>query len=132
MLQMSKIKISWFKIKSNPMHMVVSIVLSMLGLFLIDNDTYFKWPPVAVKYANSDFVGFLFIATGLGIFYWVISKHQAARLNHFLLIIASMLVTLLTMYELLHYIVLGLPMPWISNIALIAVILNLAYRSDPN
>ncbi|WP_290123323.1 hypothetical protein [Secundilactobacillus oryzae] len=38
--------------------------------------------------------------------------------------------TTLTFYQWLHYIVLGIEMPWISNAALTGVILILAERSN--
>lgn len=120
------------KIKANPMHLTLGITLLFLGVFLIGHDHYFVWPPVAVGVANNDFVGGLFILAGIGMTYWVFSKSQSIKLNHFLLIVASMLMMLLTAYQLLHWFVAGIEMPWISNLALTVIIINLAYRSDAN
>lgn len=82
------------------------------------------------RIANDDIVGAIFVIVGAGMLYWVYDKQRAARLDHALLIASATCMTVLTFYQLMHFIVLGIDMPWISNAALTGVIMILARRSD--
>lgn len=118
------------KVKTNPIHLIIGVTLLTLGVFLVSHDHYFVWPPVAAGAANNNFVGCLFVFTGLGMTYWVFSKSRSVKLDHFLLTVAAMLMMLLAAYQFLHWFIAGIDMPWISNLALTGIIINLAYRSD--
>ncbi|WP_089122124.1 hypothetical protein, partial [Secundilactobacillus pentosiphilus] len=101
-----------------------------IGFHLISHDQYFLWPPVIDGVANDDIVGGLFVIVGIVMLYWVFDDRRSVRLDHVLLIASSFLMCVLTLYQLMHWIVLGIDMPWISNAALTAVIMVLASRSD--
>lgn len=80
--------------------------------------------------ANDDIVGAVFVIVGMVMLYWVCDQNRSVRLDHALMIISSMIMAVLTVYQLMHAIVLGIDMPWISNAGLTAVIMILARRSD--
>ncbi|WP_172188935.1 hypothetical protein [Lentilactobacillus kribbianus] len=120
----------WRQLKSNPFHSIIGFWLIGIGIFLVVNDHYFLWPPAAVTFVNNNYVGVGYILVGVGMVYWVLSKYQSIRLDHFLLIVATFGASLLTMYQLVHWFVLGIDMPWISNMALTVFILILCYRSN--
>jgi len=116
----------------NPFHASISFAEIGIGVFLINHDTYFKWPPgMFASVANDNVIGMLFILTGLTMAYWIFSDYHSVRLNHFLLIFSTLIMTVLTSYQFLHFIIAGVDMPWISNLAITSVIMILAYRSDP-
>lgn len=119
------------KIKINPFHAVIAFAEIGIGVFLIGHDDYFRWPPGAIaQVANDNVVGTLFLLTGMGIFYWILSNHHSVRLDHFLLIVSSFIMTVLTSYQFLHFLFAGFDMPWVSNLSLTVIIMILAYRSD--
>lgn len=120
----------WDSLKSNPFHALLGLMQVGIGLHLISHDSYFVWPPFVAGVANDDIVGGVFVLVGLSIMYWVFDRQRSVRFDHALLIISAGIMTTLTFYQWLHYIVLGIEMPWISNAALTGVILILAERSD--
>ncbi|GAX05372.1 prophage protein [Secundilactobacillus pentosiphilus] len=117
-------------LKNNPFHTVIGLAELGIGFHLISHDQYFLWPPVIDGIANDDIVGGLFVIVGIVMLYWVFDDRRSVRLDHVLLIASSFLMCVLTLYQLMHWIVLGIDMPWISNAALTAVIMVLASRSD--
>jgi hypothetical protein len=117
-------------LKQNPFHSMIGLFEIAIGLHLIFNNQYFRWPPMFARIANDDIVGAIFVIVGAGMLYWVYDKQRAARLDHALLIASATCMTVLTFYQLMHFIVLGIDMPWISNAALTGVIMILARRSD--
>ncbi|WP_203648869.1 hypothetical protein [Secundilactobacillus yichangensis] len=116
--------------KNNPFHTVIGLVELGIGVHLIDHDQYFQWPPVIDGIANDDIVGALFVLVGAVMLFWVVDEERSVRLDHAVLIASSFLMCVLTLYQFMHWIVLGIDMPWISNAALTAVIMILARRSD--
>lgn len=116
--------------RNNPFHTAIGLVELGLGIYLISHDQYFLWPPVIDGVANDDIVGGFFALVGAVMLYWVYDTKRAVRLDHVLLIASSFLMCVLTLYQLMHWIVLGIDMPWISNAALTSVIMILASRSD--
>jgi len=117
-------------ISDNPFHTSIGVALIMIGTFLMRRDNYFRWPPGISVLANDDVVGFLLLLFGAGYLFWVFDTEQSARLNHFLLSGSAGLMALLTVYQLLHFLIVGNDMPWISNGLITAIIMILAARSD--
>jgi uncharacterized membrane protein HdeD (DUF308 family) len=117
------------KIKRNPMHSILGLVLILTGVDLVMRDEYFVWPPAFSRAVNDNWVGSLYIIVGVMIIYWVFDRHQTARWDHVQLTAAAVLMTLLTVYQFVHFFVLGLDMPWISNLAVTAYIVQLAKGS---
>jgi len=117
-------------ISDNPFHVSIGAALIMIGMFLMKQDSYFRWPPEIAVLANDDVVGFLLMLFGIGYLYWVFDPEKTAKLNHFLLSGSAGLMTLLTVYQLLHFLIVGADMPFISNGCITAIIMILAARSD--
>lgn len=117
-------------LKLNPFHTMIALMEIAIGIHLIVHNQYFRWPPMFTVVANDDIVGAVFVAVGLLMLYWVYGKRRSVRLNHTLLIISAGCMAILTAYQFLHFIVLGIDMPWISNAALTTTIMILASRSD--
>ncbi|GAX05477.1 prophage protein [Secundilactobacillus pentosiphilus] len=116
--------------RTNPFHTVIGLAELGLGIHLISHDQYFLWPPVIDGVANDDIVGGFFVLIGILMLFWVFDLHQSVRLDHAVLIASSFIMCVLTLYQFMHWVVLGIEMPWISNAALTAVIMILASRSD--
>jgi len=117
-------------ILKNPFHVSIGTTLIMIGVFLMCRDDYFRWPPDIAVIANDDVVGFLLLVFGLGYIFWALDPQRTARLNHFLLAGSAGLMALLTVYQLLHWLIIGYDMPWISNACITTIIMILAARSD--
>lgn len=117
-------------LKLNPFHTLIAFAQIGIGIHLITHDSYFRWPPVIIGLTNDDLVGGAFVIVGLVMLYWVFDEQRSVRLDHILLVISAGIMATLTAYQLLHLIVLGIDMPWISNAALTGVIMILADRSD--
>lgn len=116
--------------RNNPFHAVLGLVELGIGIHLINHNEYFQWPPVIDGVANDDIVGGLFVLVGILMLFWVFDLHRSVRLDHAVLIASAFIMCVLTLYQFMHWIVLGINMPWISNAALTAVIMILASRSD--
>ncbi|WP_372790983.1 hypothetical protein [Lentilactobacillus sp. SPB1-3] len=112
-------------------HLIIGTALIGIGIYLITHDNYFQWPPMATPFANDDLFGGLYVICGLAISWWVMSKHHSPHLNSVLLTIATLLMAFLSIYQFLNFIFAGTDyMPWISNLALTAMIFTTADRSD--
>lgn len=120
----------WSQFRENPMHTLIAIGLMVTGVWLQTNDYYFKWPPALMPLPNDNEVGAIFVATGIFIIFWVLDERHPARWNRIQLTVAAGLMTALAVYQFLHWIVLGLEMPWISNSVIAGLIIVLARRSD--
>ena len=116
--------------RTNPFHTTIGLVEIGLGIHLISHDQYFLLPPAIDGVANDDIVGGFFVLIGILMLFWVFDLHQSVRLDHAVLIASSFIMCVLTLYQFMHWVVLGIEMPWISNAALTAVIMILASRSD--
>lgn len=117
-------------LRTNSMHAIIGFVEIAIGLHLIFHDSYFQWPPFFVGLANDDIVGGFFVLLGAIMMYWVFDPNRSTRMDHALLVASSTCMALLTFYQLLHVVVLGIDMPWISNAALTLMIVQLAQRSN--
>ncbi|MEE8825222.1 MAG: hypothetical protein SOH70_03765 [Lentilactobacillus sunkii] len=117
-------------LKANPFHVVIGSVQVAIGIYLIIHDSYFSWPPIVAGVANDDIVGATFVVLGCLMLAWVLDKRRSARENHIVLALSAGFMTALSLYQLVHVLILGVDMPWISNAALAAIIMLLARRSD--
>lgn len=119
------------KVAVNPIHAVMGLVQIGIGFFLVSHDTYFRWPPGTIsRFANDDVIGFALILLGIGFLWWVLDDESTVTWDHRLLIMSAGCLSMLTIYQLLHALIMGINMPWISNAALTAIIMILAARSD--
>lgn len=120
------------KIELNPIHTIIGLVQIGIGVFLMIHDEYFRWPPDAsvLLFFNDDVFGWIFTLIGFGFLWWVLDGERSVRWDHHLLVISGGMLFALTTYQFLHWVYLGIDMPWISNSALTAIIMILAARSD--
>lgn len=120
------------RVGSYPIHFVMGLTQIGIGLFLAGHDHYFRWPPEAwlLGWVNDDAVGGILVLLGAGFIWWVLDSARSVRMNHLLLSFSAGALILLTVYQFLHWVIMGLDMPWISNAALTAIIMILAARSD--
>jgi len=118
------------RVMDNINHVMLGAVIIGIGLFLISQQNYFSWPPVMAPIENDDTFGVFFITIGLAMICWALDKKKTARANHFILTFAAILMAVLTFFQFFHWLLLGIPMPWISNLGLLGVIIVLARRSD--
>ncbi|WP_251945962.1 hypothetical protein [Levilactobacillus brevis] len=117
-------------IRDNPLHTVIAFTMIGIGLFLMVSDHYFTWPPVVAEIANDDAVGMMYVVIGVVMAIWVLDPKRSVRMDHIILTVATFAMATLSFYQLLHSMVMGSGMPWISNAALTIVIMIIARRSD--
>ncbi|MFT8409908.1 hypothetical protein [Schleiferilactobacillus perolens] len=123
----------WQKFKSNPIHVAIGLSLIGIGAFLIGHDEYFKWPPGSwiLFWANDDVTGAIFIAVGGMFLWWVVRGKQSAVFNRNIIIAATFLFGMLSVYQFFHWVGLGWDsLPWISNGLNTAFVIYLARKSD--
>ena len=113
-----------------PIFLIVGIELMMNGIFFITHDHYFRWPPQAIDIENNDLFGGLFVLFGLGMLLVKIFPRELRRFEPYILCGAAIVQTFLTVIEFVHFIKLGINMPWIPNLCIALIIPVLATRSD--
>lgn len=118
------------RIKSYPDQAIIGFALIGVGFWLMHFDHYFVWPPFLIPAANDDVVGGIFIGVGIAMWVWVLSRDHPAAWNRWLLTSAAYLMGALGVYQLLHFLVLGMGMPFITNLEVAGLIILLAKRSD--
>lgn len=118
------------RIKQNPLHFITGIGVLLNGVQLWLNDAYFTWPPVFRDFANDDVVGFSLVLVGLSMIIWVLDGREVVEWNRWALVIASILMSLLTIYQFLHFIAVGEVMPWIQDGIITGYITFLARGSN--
>ena len=113
-----------------PLFFIVGMEFIMNGLFFIMHDTYFKWPPQIASIENSDLFGGLFVVFGFGMLLVKIFPKELRRFEPYILCGAAIVQTFLTVIEFIHFVKLGINMPWIPNFCIALIIPVLATRSD--
>lgn len=91
--------------KQNILHVVIGANLAVIGTMLLVHHHYFFWPPqpewiTAVE--NDSVVGFVGIATGVGLISWAFDEKKPIELNRILVSTASAYYAFLSATELLH------------------------------
>ncbi|GAF41110.1 hypothetical protein FC83_GL000897 [Agrilactobacillus composti DSM 18527 = JCM 14202] len=95
------------------------------------DDAYFRWPPGLRDVANDDVSGFILVLIGVSMILWVLDGKAHISWNRYNLIMASVMMALLTIYQFLHWVATGIDtMPWISNAVILSYIIVMARRSD--
>lgn len=118
------------RLKANPMHASLGAGMVLIGIWLVANDRFFPWPPVARDLMNDDLVGGLYALIGLGLLLWTIDGANSIKWNRVLLTMASGAMAFLTSYQFLIWVATGAYMSWISNAIITAFVLILARGSD--
>lgn len=102
---MKKLKRLINRAKQNILHVVIGANLAVIGTMLLVHHHYFFWPPqpewiTAVE--NDSVVGFVGIATGVGLISWAFDEKKPIELNRILVSTASAYYAFLSATELLH------------------------------
>ena len=77
----------------------------MTGLILLTHRRYFFWPPqpaIITAVLNDAFVGLVGMVTGIGMITWACFKAKSAKVDHWLIAVATGYYTILSMTELAH------------------------------
>ena len=91
--------------RRHPLHVIVGLDLIVAGLILLTHRRYFFWPPqpaIITTVLNDAFVGLVGMVTGIGMITWACSKAKSAKVDHWLIAIATGYYTILSMTELAH------------------------------
>ena len=91
--------------KQNILHIVIGTNLAIIGTMLLINHHYFFWPPQPewiTATENDSVVGFVGIATGVGLISWAFDEKKPIELNRLLVSTASAYYALLGTTELMH------------------------------
>lgn len=88
---------------SNPIHIIMGLVLLGIGGDLFFHDHYFMWPPGSDVYSN--FVGGWGLCIGVGLIIVGLKKQIPIKLNLFLLVFASTFWGFEIFMELMHSII---------------------------
>ena len=88
---------------SNPIHIIMGLVLLGIGGDLFFHDHYFMWPPGSDVYSN--FVGGWGLCIGAGLIIVGLKKQIPIKLNLFLLVFASTFWGFEIFMELMHSII---------------------------
>lgn len=120
-----------YKIRANPMHTTLGVGFIGIGMYLMQHDDYFKWPPHLRDWANSDLFGAWIMLLGMAFLIWVVAGGRSVRWNRFIIVASAATLGFLAVYQLLHAIATGQDnMPWISNAVITVQILILARGSN--
>lgn len=88
---------------SNPIHIIMGLVLLGVGGDLFFHDHYFMWPPGSDSYSN--FIGGWGLCTGVGLIVVGLKKQIPIKLNLFLLVFTSTFWGFEIFMELMHSII---------------------------
>lgn len=89
----------------HPLHLIVGLDLIVTGLILLTHHHYFFWPPqppIITAVLNGTLVGLVGMATGISMIAWACSKVKSAKVDHWLIAIATGYYTALSMTEFAH------------------------------
>ena len=115
------------RLKLNPLHFILGLMIMAMGIVLLINDSFFYWPPEWQWFFNNDLVDAfaIIVGTGLITFTFVGGKNQIA--NAVLLALSAFFITMLIILQLGHVLVIHDYSRLLSIIALIGWLLVIQY-----
>ena len=122
----------WMKLTNNPLHVVIALYLAGAGYTLLQTPHYFIWPPYVDAWADDHGFDAVFIFLAASFVAWIFSKRQDEEWDAINLGAAAFLMLILTIYEFVHFMHTGIPMPFVEHAATTLMIYILARRSDAN
>lgn len=127
MIMKTEMKILLQRLRLNPIHLILGLVVLSIGIALLVNDDFFYWPPEWQWFFNNDLVDAfaIVIGTGLIAFVFVGGKNQLA--NALLLSFSAFFLTVLTVLQIGHVLVAHDYSRLLSIIAIIGWILVIQY-----
>ena len=117
-------------IRNHTSHSILAFGTMAIGLWLMENDRFFQWPPHYIWLENDDAIGAVFVCLGLSVLWWVLDDERSPRWNGILLTLSASLFAFLTAYEFLIWVATGAYQSWISNAIVTAFVVILARRRD--
>lgn len=121
------------KLVKHGMHSIIGLDLVLLGLNLMINDSYFNYPPFATSFLNDDVIGFIGISIGVGLLIWASTNDKNLKVLMWLMTFAGGFLIMLSVLEIAHSLVNGLPhatTAFISTFSLFLVVLYMAFKTN--
>ena len=113
----------------HPLYIVIGLTMALDGVFFMLHSNYFQYPPFLKAFENDHVVGFVFFLAGLALFLSkVFPEYSNVKLDGIIIAACAGLMAMLSVVELLHYIVLKVYMPFIPNMAITAILVTMASR----
>lgn len=127
MIIMQELRTLWHNLRLNPLHLILGLMLSIIGIVLLINDSFFYWPPEWQWFFNNDLVDAFAIIVGTGLIAFVISGGRNQIANAVLLALSTFFITLLVILQLGHVLVIHDYSRLLSIIALAGWLLVIQY-----
>lgn len=99
---MKDLKLLLYRLKLNPIHLILGFIILTMGIVLLMNDSFFYWPPEWQWFFNNDLVDASAIVIGTGLIAFVIvgGKNQVA--NAVLLAFSAFFIMMIIILQLGH------------------------------
>ena len=127
MIIMQELRTLWHNLKLNPLHLILGSIISVMGIVLLVNDSFFYWPPEWQWFFNNDLVDAFAIIVGTGLIAFVISGGRNQIANAVLLALSTFFITMLVILQLGHVLVIHDYSRLLSIIALAGWLLVIQY-----
>ena len=124
---MSEISKAWENAKSNPLHLILGLLLASMGIVLLVNDSFFYWPPEWQWLFNNDLVDAFAIIVGIGLIAFVFAGGKSQLANAVLLACAAFFLMMLVVLQLGHVLVFHDYSRLLSIVAIVAWLLVIQY-----
>ncbi|WP_276804577.1 hypothetical protein [Lactobacillus hominis] len=117
----------WRNLKLNPLHLILGLVIASMGTALLINDSFFYWPPEWQWFFNNDLVDAIALAIGIGLIAFVVAGGKSQLANAILLALSAFFLTMLTVLQIGHVLVVHDYSRILSIIAMIGWLLVIQY-----
>lgn len=114
-------------LKLNPLHFILGIMITAMGAVLMFNDTFFYWPPEWQWFFNNDLVDIVVILIGIGLIAFVLMGGKNQIINAVLLSASAVFLTVLTVLQIGHVMVIHDFNRWLLIILLAGWIFVIQY-----
>ena len=127
MIIMQELRTLWHNLRLNPLHLILGLMLSAMGIVLLVNDSFFYWPPEWQWFFNNDLVDAFAIIVVKGLIAFVISGGRNQIANAVLLALSAFFITMLVILQLGNVLVIHDYSRLLSIIALAGWLLVIQY-----
>lgn len=120
----------WENIKLNQLHLILGLIILVMGIVLLVNDSFFYWPPEWQWFFNNDLVDAFAIIVGTSLIAFVLSGGRSQISNAILLAASAFFITMLVVLQLGHVFVIHDYSRLLSIIALAGWLLVIQYLAN--